>query len=157
MQAFEDYIKSNYKIPNTTSCGITYNYTTRNTQDKKSKVYIKNHVITMKLTWFDKDNKQLYSERIVFQNDTLTKASEKHCHTISPTEVTNQFRVAKPYIIQTLIKIKQTKLESLYYDIALLNEYNGVNNDIIPPVMKNTMQIVDNTSSTSTSKTTFDM
>ena len=49
MQEFESYIKSNYNVPNATACGIQYTYNTRVTQDRKSKVSIKNYIINMKL------------------------------------------------------------------------------------------------------------
>ena len=162
MQEFESYIKSNYNVPNAAACGINYTYNTRLSQDKKSQRMIINYIINMKLTWFDKDGKQLLIEKLAFQNDTVTKASEKQCKLISPTEATNKFRIAKPQIVQQLIKAKQSKVDDLQHDIKTLYSYLGSNSDIIPQQMKNTMQIADSTigatsNDTTHSKTLFDM
>ena len=153
MQDFETYIKSNYIIPEATACGINYTYTTKTSADRKSKTTIKHHIVTMKLIWFDKDSKQLGTERLVFQDDTLTKSSEKQCKTISPTEATNRFRIAKSQIVQLLINVRQSKINDLQHDIHALSQYLGSNSDIIPaltavpnrvgpPQMKNTLQII---------------
>ena len=157
MQEFETYIKSNYNVPNATACGINYTYTTRLTQDRKSKVSIKNYIINMKLAWYDRDNKQLLIEKLAFQNDTITKSSEKQCKLISPTEATNKFRIAKPYIVQQLIQEKQSKINDLQHDINILHTYLGSTTDIIPHQMKGTIQIVDAAPVSTPSKTTFDM
>ena len=158
MQEFESYIKSNYNVSNATACAINYTYNTRLSQDKKSQRMIINCIINMKVTWFDKDGKQLLIEKLAFQNDTITKASEKQCKVISPTEATNKFRIAKPHIVQQLIKAKQSKVDDLQHDINTLYSYLGSNSDIIPHQMKNTMQITDSTTNDTThSKTLFDM
>lgn len=159
MEDFESYIKSNYIVPSSTACGIHYTYNTRLTQDKKSQRMIINHIINMKLTWFDKDGKQLTVEKLTFQNDILTKASEKQCKTISPTEVTNKFRVAKQDIIRLLVRVRQSKIDALQHDINALYSYLGSSTDIIPQQMKGTLQITDSTieQQSTTSKTTFDM
>ena len=112
----------------------------------------------MKLTWFDKDGTRLQCDKLTFQNDTLTKASEKQCKTISPTEVTNKFRVAKHHIVQLLIKCKQSKIDNIQHDLQTLYSYLGSNNDIIPQEMKNTIQLTDTvTASTTNTKQVFDM
>ena len=157
MQEFESYIKSNYNVPNAAACGINYTYNTRLSQDKKSQRMIINYIINMKLTWFDKDGKQLLIEKLAFQNDTVTKASEKQCKLISPTEATNKFRIAKPYIVQQLIQEKQSKINDLQHDINILHTYLGSTTDIIPHQMKGTIQIVDAAPVSTPSKTTFDM
>ena len=159
MQDFESYIKSNHVVPESTACGIQYTYSTRLTQDKKSQKMIINHIINMKLTWFDKDGKQLSTEKLTFQNDSLTKSSEKQCKTISPTEVTNKFRVAKQDIVRLLVRVRQSKIDTLQHDINLLYSYLGSSTDIIPQQMKGTLQITDSTieQQPTTSKTTFDM
>ena len=156
MQDFESYIKSNYNVSNATACAINYTHTIRLTQDKKSQRMIINYIINMKLTWFDKDGNQILIEKLAFQNDTITKASEKQCKVISPTEVTNMFRVAKPYIVQQLIKAKQSKIDALQHDINILHSYLGSTTDIIPQQMKDTLQLSDQ-QLPSTSKHSFDM
>jgi orotate phosphoribosyltransferase-like protein len=117
----------------------------------------------MKLTWFDKDGKQLTVEKLAFQNDVLTKASEKQCKTISPTEVTNKFRVAKQDIVRLLIRARQSKIDALQHDVNILYSYLGSSTDIIPQQMKGTLQLADTNIEPrlelqrTASKTTFDM
>ena len=159
MQDFEHYIKSNYNIPNATACSITYTYNYKLSQDKKSHKMIINHTIKMTLVFIDKDGKQISNERLTFTNDTLTKASEKQCKTIAPTEVTNKFRVAKRDIARQLIAVKQDKINDLQHDIDLLTSYTGSSTDIIPQQMKGTLQLSDEliNEQTTHTKTSFDM
>ena len=82
MQEFENYVKSNYNILNATSCGITYTHSKSSKLDKLSKKQVIIHTINMKLIWFDSSNHQLDTSKLTFQNDTLTKASEKVLRTI---------------------------------------------------------------------------
>ena len=111
----------------------------------------------MTLIFMDVNGKQLATEKLTFVNDTLTKASEKQCKTISPGEVTNRFRVAKTDIARQLIKVKQDKINDLQHDINLLTSYNG-SGGIIPQQMKSTLQLADsNSPQTARLKTTFDM
>ena len=107
----------------------------------------------------DVNGKQLATEKLTFVNDTLTKASEKECKTISPGEVTNRFRVAKTYIARQLIKVKQDKINDLQHDINLLTSYSGSGADIIPQQMKNTLQLAaqETNPQIPRPKTTFDM
>ena len=157
MQDFETYVKSNFIVPEATACGINYTYNTRLTQDKKSQRMVINYIINMKLTWFDKNGNQLSTEKLTFQNDSLTKASEKQCKTISPTEVTNKFRVAKQDIVRLLIRARQSKIDALQHDVNILYSYLGSTTDIIPQQMKGTLQIADAAPVSTPSKTTFDM
>ena len=157
MEDFESYVKSNYIVPESTACGINYTYNTRLTQDKKSQRMVINYIINMKLTWFDKNGNQLTVEKLIFQNDVLTKASEKQCKTISPTEVTNKFRVAKQDIVRLLIRARQSKIDALQHDVNILYSYLGSSTDIIPQQMKGTLQIADAAPVSTPSKTTFDM
>ena len=157
MQDFETYIKSNYNVQNAVACGVIYTHTTRTSIDKKSKVSIRNHTINVKLTWFDKDNNNLLVEKLTFINDTLSKACEKQCKTISPTEVTNKFRVAKHDIVRLLIRAKCDKINDLQNDVNILHTYMGSNTDIIAPEMKNTIDITEPLQTTSRSKTQFEM
>ena len=138
---FENYVKSNYNIPGATACAIKYTFSTRDTVDKKSKIPVITYTIVMKMTWFDKCGQQLQTDKIVFVNDTLSKASEKSCFTIAPGEVTNRFRVAKRDIIRLLLKIRQEKIDELKEEQSLLTRYLGTDNTIIPNEMRGTQQM----------------
>lgn len=136
MQEFETYVKSNYNIPNAVSCGITYTYTKQQRTNKKSSTVEIVHTINMKLSWFDSSNHQLDSSKLTFQNDTLTKASEKQCKTINPSDTTNKFRIAKQEIVQQLTSKLTAKIAELQSDVNSLHTYMGSNSSIIPQTMK---------------------
>ena len=136
MQEFENYVKSNYNIPNATSCGITYTHSKSSKLDKLSKRPVIIHTINMKLIWFDSSNHQLDTSKLTFQNDTLTKASEKVLRTINPSDTTNKFRAAKNEIVQTLTAKLQQAEAKLQDEIQSLHSYLGTSNDIIPQSMK---------------------
>ena len=155
MEAFESYVKSNWNVPNATSCGITYTHSTRTTTNKQH-VSTKNHTVTLTINWRDKDNNQLKTEKLAFLNDDMTKTYDKKLYTINRNELVNKFRAAKPQIIYKLISDKQTKLMSLQQDIAELHEYIGRSDDIIPQSMKGTIDIVQ-TQVQATAKPSFDM
>lgn len=156
MQDFETYIKSNYNVPTAAATSIKYNYSNRHVQDKASKAVILNHIITMTITIFDNAGKQLLAEKLTFLNDTITKASEKQLHTISPSEATNKFRAAKLSIIRQLTKVRQEKIQQLQQELDTLIAYSGQATDIIPPVMKAVQHIQDQEQSSHKTKI-FDM
>ena len=170
MQDFERYVKSNYHVQGAAACSVTYTYSYKLSDDKASKRMIINHTIKMNLTFLDGGGKQLSTAKLMVINDSLAKISEKECKTISPAEVTNKFRIAKPEIARQLIKVKQDKINSLQHTVNLLTSYStfggcptfrldsGAGNDIIPQQMKGTLQLqAPDTPQISRSKTTFDM
>ena len=141
MQEFENYVKSNYIIPGAAACSIKYTFTTRETIDKPSKIPVIIYTIVMKMTWFDKYGQQLQVEKLIFVNDTLTKSSEKSCHTIAPGEVSNKFRIAKSTIIRMLVETRQQKIDELKQEQALLTKYLGTASAIIPNEMRPTVNV----------------
>ena len=152
MFEFESYLKSNCSVPDAVACGIEYGYS------KSTSKRVISHVITVKLTWTDKNTKPVQTQRLTFQNDTLSKSSEKHLKTISPSELTNKFRLAKPYIINQLVRAKQEKIAELRMDVDDMCSYLGSNSDIIHPTQKNTIQLIEQSQSVHTPvKTSFDM
>lgn len=137
MQEFETYVKSNYNIPNAVACGITYTYT-RTVKKPRAKTQTAEvvHTVNMKLVWFDSSNNQLDSSKLTFQNDTLTKPSEKQCRTINPSDTTNKFRIAKQEIVQQLAAKLTAKIADLQSDVSSLHSYMGASSTIIPQSMK---------------------
>lgn len=152
MYEFESYLKSNCNSSKAVACGIDYSYS----QSTNKNVII--HVITVKLTWTDRDANPILNQKLIFRNDTLTKASEKHLKTINPSELTNKFRLAKPYIVKQLIRSKQEKIAELQMDVDVMCSYLGSNSDIIHPTQKNTVHLTDQPQPVHPSvKTAFDM
>lgn len=141
MEEFENYVKSNYIIPNAAACAIKYTFTTRETIDKASKRPVIIYTIVMKMVWFDKYGQQLKVEKLIFVNDTLSKPSESNCSTIAPSEVSNKFRLAKSTIIRMLVETRQQKIDELKQEQALLRKYSGSESDIIPNEVKAVLPI----------------
>ena len=137
MQEFEHYVKSNWNVPNATSCGITYKHTTR--AAKK----VLNHCINLTITWRDKDNNLIKNEKLAFINDDMPKTYDKCMLTINRKELVNKFRLAKNTIVHKIIDEKQAKLMIIQDEITSLQRYIGRSDDIIPHEMKNTIEIVN--------------
>ena len=156
MEEFETYVKSNWNVPNAVACGIAYTHTTR-IAATKSKVPVKNHSVNLTISWHDKDNVKLQTEKLTFLNDDMTKTYDKKLKLISRKELVNKFRVAKPEIINKIIEEKHEKLLDLQHEISELQAYIGRSDDIIPPSMKGTIDIVPHTEQHEPPKRTFDM
>ena len=160
---FESYVKSNWKdvIADAVSCGIKYSHSSREAKDKKSDATIINNTINMTLSWFDKDNKLLRSEKLAFLNDDMTKTYDKKMLIINRKELVNKFRNAKKDIVKLIIDEKQEKIAKLNSDIINLTRYLGREDDIIPREMKGTTDISSSSASSSSTspkqKTSFDM
>ena len=156
MQEFEAYVKSNWNVPNATSCGITYTHTTRITTNK-SKVSVKNHSVNLTIAWRDKNNVPLQTRKLTFLNDDMSKTYDEKLHTINRKELVNKFRAAKPEIINKIICEKQQKLLELHREIGELNAYIGRSDDVIPPPMKGVIDVVSTSVQPVSPKQTFDM
>ena len=150
MQEFEEYVKSNWNVPGATSCGITYTHTTRLTKK------VLNHSINLTISWRDKDNNPLKTEKLAFLNDDMQKTYDKKMFTINRKELVNKFRLAKTAIVHKIIAEKQAKAMVLQDEITSLANYIGRGDDVIPTTMKNTIQLAK-TPSEPTSHTKFDM
>lgn len=135
MLDFETYLKSNTNVQDAAACGIEYSH---NTSLKKKNAV--NHTITVKITWTDRNAKILSSTKISFQNDTLTKASEKHIGQMSTVELNHLFRQAKCQITRELIRQKQEKINQLQMDVNMMNNYinqpHTPTNTSMPPVIQ---------------------
>ena len=156
MQDFETYVKSNWNIPGAAACGITYTHTSRVVVNKASKVPVKNHSINLSIEWFDKDNNKLKAEKLSFLNDDMTKTYDKKLFTINRAELVNKFRAAKFQIVNKIISEKNDKLIKLQQEISDLRAYTGRTDDVIPQPMKEHIEVVRTTDSTSP-KQAFDM
>ena len=150
---FESYVKSNWSVPESTSCGIKYSHSSReclgrspreqSSFDKKSNRILINHTVNLTITWFDKDNNQLRTEKLSFVNDDMNKSFDKKMLIINRQELINKFRVAKPQIVHKMITEKNDKLIKINDEIDSLRSYLGRKDDVIPHEMKNTIEISD--------------
>lgn len=137
MLDFEYYLKSNYNVEGSVSCGIKYSYSNKIKSDKKSGTgYRKIHTITVKLQWFDSNAKLLQAEKINIIDDEVPKTLDKKFTSINGKDLTNKFRVAKNEIINVIRTEKTEKMNELRDVINELNKYQGKNSDIIPSEMK---------------------
>jgi hypothetical protein len=154
MQEFEQYVKSNWNVPQATSCGITYTHTVRTAKK------VINHSINLTISWRDKDNNLIKTEKLAFLNDDMPKTYDKKMLTINRKELVNKYRLAKTAIVHKIIAEKQAKAMVLQDEITSLANYVGRVDDIISPTMKNTIQLVQTPSGpqqNSTPHTQFDM
>ena len=150
MQEFEQYVKSNWNVPEATSCGITYTHSVRTAKK------VINHSINLTISWRDKDNNLIKTEKLAFVNDDMSKTYDKKMFTINRKELVNKFRLAKTAIVHKIIAEKQAKAMVLQDEIASLENYIGRVDDVIPTTMKNTIQLAK-TPSESATHTKFDM
>ena len=161
MLEFETYAKSNWKVDNAASCGVKYTHSTRESTDRKSNTRLVNNTVNMTLTWFDKDNVQLRTEKLSFVNDDMNKSSDKLMFTINRKELVNKFRAAKTQIVNKIIEEKNEKLSKIQSEIAALQRYCGRNDDVIPQSMKGSITIASESTlsprTSSESKPSFDM
>ena len=118
MLEFETYLKSNTNVQDAAACGIEYSHNT-SVKNKNSV----NHTVTVKITWTDRNAKILRATKISFQNDTLTKASEKNIGQMSTVELNHLFRQAKCQITRELIRQKQEKINQMQMDVMMMNNY----------------------------------
>lgn len=144
MLDFETYLKSNCNVPDAAACGVEYNHTKSTSMDRKTRKPITNHTVTVKTTWTDRDARVLRTNKLVFQNDALTKASEKNIGTMSTVELNNKFRAAKSQIIRELIREKQEKINQLQMDVMMMSNYinTSVNGSTMFQQQPNTIEPV---------------
>lgn len=143
MQEFEQYVKSNWDVSQATSCGITYTHTVRTAKK------VINHSINLTISWRDKDNNLIKTEKLAFVNDDMSKTYDKKMFTINRKELVNKFRLAKTAIVHKIIAEKQAKAMIIQDEITSLTNYIGRVDDVIPTTMKNTIQLTKTPSESS--------
>lgn len=159
MLDFETYLKSSCNVPDAAACGIEYKYNNTTSIDRKTGGSRIGHVVTVKTTWTDKDARALRVNKIVFQNDEVSKASMKNLGTMSSVELNYKFRSAKGQIMRELIREKQEKINQMQMDVMMMSSYININNHHVQQMQEQVSLpgVVQSGVSGSAAKTSFDM
>ena len=137
MQQFIDYLITEYKDKATGYAAIDTKFTHSSTIkiDKKSNVPLKNDIIKVSITFYDKSMNKLYSSVISFENNLLPKTQAKKLVNIAPKELENKFATAKNEICNVILRELIDKRNELNEKIDDIIKYKG-GNSIIPTEFK---------------------
>jgi len=124
MDAFVQYLVSNYNVEGCTSIEKKYTHSMKIVIDKTENERIE-HSVNVALRFFDKDNKLLLSDSIKFVNNLLTAASKKKMKNISDKELENRFMRAKDSILNIIKDGYMDKITDLNVKIGELYRYLG--------------------------------
>ena len=159
MQQFIDYLITEYKDKATGYAAIDTKFTHSSTIkiDKKSNVPLKNDIIKVSITFYDKSMNKLYSSAISFENNLLPKTQAKKLVNIAPKELENKFATAKNEICNVILHELIDKRNDLNEKIDDITKYKG-GNSIIPTEFKGESVTVTESSVTPVKpKQKFDM
>ena len=146
MQQFIDYLTTEYKDKATGYAAIDTKFTHSSTIkiDKFSKAYgrdptglvtLKNNIIKVGITFYDKSMNKLYSANISFENNMLPKSQAKKLINVSYKELENKFATAKNEICNVILRELIDKRNELNEKIDDITKYKGVDG-VIPTEFK---------------------
>ena len=159
MQQFIDYLTTEYRDKATGYAAIDTKFTHSSTIkiDKASNIPIKNNIIKVTLTFYDKSMNKLYSSAISFENNLLPKTQAKKLVNIAPKELENKFMCAKNEICTVILHELIDKRKELNEKIDDITKYQGVHG-VIPSEFKGeSITITDSSTTPIKSKPKFDM
>lgn len=136
MQAFKEYLISEYQVNDATSIMITFTHSSTVKTDRKSGSAIVVHTIGVTIKFYDKDMNMLQKASIKFVNNKLPKKTRESLVNIAPDELENRFVAAKRDIANEIYDDYITKRELLDAKINALMYYENItatpNANIIP-------------------------
>ena len=137
MQQFIDYLTTEYRDKATGYAAIDTKFTHSSTIkiDKFSNVTLKNNIIKVGITFYDKSMNKLYSANISFENNILPKTQAKKLVNIAPKELENKFATAKNEICNVILRELLDKRNELNEKIDDITKYKGVDG-VIPAEFK---------------------
>ena len=137
MQSFINYLTTEYRDKATGYAAIDTKFTHSSTIkiDKASNVPLKNDIIKVSITFYDKSMNKLYSSAISFENNILPKTQAKKLVNIAPKELENKFATAKNEICNVILRELIDKRNELNEKIDDIIKYKG-GNSIIPTEFK---------------------
>ena len=159
MESFINYLINEYKDNTTGYAAIDTKFTHSSTIkiDKASNVPIKNNIIKVSITFYDKSMNKLYSSAISFENNLLPKSQAKKLVNIAPKELENKFACAKDEICNNILRELLEKRKELNEKIDDIIRYKGVNG-VIPSEFKGeSITITENTNVPVKPKQKYDM
>lgn len=145
MLGFIDYLVGNWTVSGCVGVEKRFSHVKKSKIDKKSDKEVVEHVLTIGLKFFDKDNNLLRSESIKFVNNVLNGSDKKNkLINISGDELENKFMFAKEEILNVINTEYRGKIDEInskmsdlmsYYDrdgVAINKEFKGERIDIVP-------------------------
>ena len=145
MQSFINYLITEYRDKATNYAAIDTKFTHSSTIkiDKFSpsdcaiarNVTLKNNIIKVGITFYDKSMNKLYSANISFENNILPKTQAKKLVNIAPKELENKFATAKNEICNVILRELLDKRNELNEKIDDITKYKGVHG-VIPTEFK---------------------
>ena len=159
MQQFIDYLTTEYSDKATGYAAIDTKFTHSSTIkiDKASNVPLKNDIIKVSITFYDKSMNKLYSSAISFENNILPKTQAKKLVNIAPKELENKFMCAKNEICNVILRELIDKRNDLNEKIDDITKYKGVHG-VIPTEFKGESITISETNNVPIkSKPKFDM
>ena len=127
MEAFEEYIKSEYKNKYTVD-NFKYSHNILIKFDKKTGTLINQYIIFVNVKFYDNNLNILNTLNLKFVDNTLDKVSGKKLINLSPSEVNNKFINAIDDIIDNIENKLREKISKI---IAKINELNEFKREII--------------------------
>ena len=141
MDAFEEYLLSEYNLPSNVCCNnFKYTHSTKNKVDKSSNRPITNHIIRIKIDSYDANHNLISTHSEVIQDGHISRTKQNKLINISPDELNNRFGAAKLQISQTINAEYTNKLNDIQEKINELNSYVK-SNGVIPNQFINEPQI----------------
>ena len=122
MNAFVDYLVSNWEVNGCVGIEKRFSHIKKIKIEKKTGDEMVEHIVTVGLRWYDKDNRLLMSDGVKFVNNMLNgNDKKKKLIKISGDELENRFMVAKNDILDVIeaeIKYKILELNDKKYALV---------------------------------------
>jgi len=127
MQELKNYLIDEYKDKAKGFVAVDFKFTHSVSVkiDKKSNVPLRNDILKISMTFYDKDMNKLYTSNISFENDILPKATAKKLINIAPKELENKFNAAKKSICKNIFDELKTKQIDIESKVNELKKYVG--------------------------------
>ena len=137
MQSFIDYLTNEYKdkVHGYVAIDTKFTHSSSIKIDKFSNVPLKNNIIKVSITFYDKSMNKLYGATISFENNLLNKSQAKKLVNIAPKELENKFASAKNEICNVILRELLDKRKELNEKIDDITKYNGTDG-VIPSEFK---------------------
>ena len=124
MNAFVDYLVSNWEVNGCVGIEKRFGHIKKIKTEKKTGDEMVEHIVTVGLKWYDKDNRLLMSDGVKFVNNILNENDKKKkLIKISGDELENRFMVAKNDILDVIREEYQEKINDINGKMKDLNGY----------------------------------
>lgn len=127
MSALEDfvsYLLKEFKLPTDVVCHkVSFNHSSKVKQDKKSEVFVKNNIVSVKIDCFDKDHNLVHTATEKFIDGAISRPKKRPLVNISPDELNNRFGMAKSEICSVILKELTDKDNDIQEKISEVKSY----------------------------------